>query len=414
MGLMDGLSNPWFTTGMGLLAAAQPHARGQNRFNTLLSHLQAAEQSRMQAELFKMRKEEYDAQKEERMEKATARDRLFGTLNADEAVAMDPGLPVTSAPYREGPGGRPLTDQRKAQELGQGNELQGSITWGTEKNPNTYRQRQTPLSEKLRLMAEAGYGGKAMEAMFPKPSDGTREYKNAIALGLKPGTPEFNQYIRSVTEKKPDYGHLRAVGNGVYNFRERRWEIPPNTQGRDPEKIYGQEQGLRGEFTKATNVYVNVRDAHQRVLASSEDPSAAGDLALVFNYMKVLDPGSTVREGEFANAASAAAWLQREERTGSVVPRPVAQAIRTLESGKILSDDQRNDFVDRSDRLYAKQFESYKKTESRYRDLAAQYEGVNPDRVVYDLSGGLIPAGSQTKTINGRKFVNINGTWYEL
>ena len=34
-------------------------------------------------------------------------------------------------------------------------------------------------------------------------------------------------------------------------------------------------------------------------------PDAAGDMALIFSYMKMLDPNSTVREGEYATAQDA-------------------------------------------------------------------------------------------------------------
>ena len=48
-----------------------------------------------------------------------------------------------------------------------------------------------------------------------------------------------------------------------------------------------------------------------KLLVGSKDPSAAGDLAMIFTYMKILDPTSVVREGEQATAQNAAGTPER-------------------------------------------------------------------------------------------------------
>ena len=189
---------------------------------------------------------------------------------------------------------------------------------------------------------------------------------------------------------------------------------PPDV--RDPEKVFGQEGKLRAEFATATKAFTTVRDSYARIQASAEDPSAAGDLALIFNYMKVLDPGSTVREGEFATAQNAAG-----------VPERVQAFYNNVMRGERMTPVQRDDFVDRSGRLYESQLSQYKNTETRYRDLASKYQGVDPERVVYDVTGGLtvpappatdvtdLPEGDikETKTIGGKTYVRIGDDWFE-
>lgn len=98
---------------------------------------------------------------------------------------------------------------------------------------------------------------------------------------------------------------------------------------------------LRGEITKATKDFRTIEGAYSRVQASATDPSAAGDLALIFNYMKVLDPGSTVREGEFATAQNAGG-----------VDSKVAGLYNQVMNGKRLTDAQRGDFVTRAGKLF--------------------------------------------------------------
>jgi hypothetical protein len=131
-----------------------------------------------------------------------------------------------------------------------------------------------------------------------------------------------------------------------------------------------QENQMRDDFTRASVEFVKVRDAHQRVIESAADPSAAGDLALIFNYMKVLDPGSTVREGEFATAQNA----------GGVDQRAVALYNRVLK-GERLSPEQRADFVDRSGRLYKGAVGNQEEIEKDY-EAKAKGAGVRPEQVI--------------------------------
>nr|CAK32574.1 structural protein [uncultured organism] len=150
--------------------------------------------------------------------------------------------------------------------------------------------------------------------------------------------------------------------------------------------------GQRKEFTKASGVFVSVRDSFNRVVASTQDPSAAGDLALIFNYMKILDPGSVVRESEFAQAAAAGSWGQRLQ----------AAADRFL-AGKRLSDDMRADFAERAELLMQAQLRTHLLLEATFRDLALR-AGFDPDDVALDYVGPLretIPGAAPASTGQG-------------
>ena len=147
-------------------------------------------------------------------------------------------------------------------------------------------------------------------------------------------------------------------------------------------KINTQENLMRDDFTNASKEFVKVRDAHQRVMSSAQDPSAAGDLALIFNYMKVLDPGSTVREGEFANA----------QNSGGVDQRTIA-LYNSIARGERLSDKVRADFLDRSGRLYNAAVQNQETIEQDYtakaeRAKARPEQVVSKFRVKQDGKGG--------------------------
>jgi len=66
--------------------------------------------------------------------------------------------------------------------------------------------------------------------------------------------------------------------------------------GRDLVKL---ERDLRKDYETSAKPFVNTKQFFSDVVNfSGADNTAAEDLALVFSYMKLLDPGSVVREGE--------------------------------------------------------------------------------------------------------------------
>ena len=140
---------------------------------------------------------------------------------------------------------------------------------------------------------------------------------------------------------------------------------------------FAQEDKLRDEVNTFSKEFVKQQDAYNRVQASAEDPSAAGDLALIFNYMKVLDPGSTVREGEFATAQNA----------GGVDDRTMAWYNKIIR-GERLSNKQRKDFVNRSDKLYKKSENQFQKRIKPYEKIIKN-NGLNRENVMlgFELAG---------------------------
>lgn len=131
--------------------------------------------------------------------------------------------------------------------------------------------------------------------------------------------------------------------------------------GQDTSKLNSEMSSLRKEFTGLGTVkeFQSQVTSLGRVIASAENPSAAGDLALIFNFMKVLDPGSTVREGEFATAQNA----------GGVGDR-VRALYNNVVSGTRLTKDQRADFVGRATALYKNAEENFADTRKTYTDIA--------------------------------------------
>lgn len=150
-------------------------------------------------------------------------------------------------------------------------------------------------------------------------------------------------------------------------------------------KDFTKANQLRDQFFSQTKDFKTIRDAYQRVNDSAKEPSAAGDLALIFNYMKILDPGSTVREGEFANAAAAGSYGER-----------IQAAAQKIVNGERLSDEMRRDFVSRAAGLFEGQENIYNKSSSEFKRLAKDAglsenifpESFTPEKLNMGGSGG--------------------------
>ena len=83
------------------------------------------------------------------------------------------------------------------------------------------------------------------------------------------------------------------------------------------------------------------------------------DIALVFSFMKTLDPGSTVREGEYATAKNAGG-----------IPETIVNTYNKVREGKFLTDEQRRNFIETARKSYTGISKEAENLASRYRTMA--------------------------------------------
>lgn len=140
----------------------------------------------------------------------------------------------------------------------------------------------------------------------------------------------------------------------------------------DTTKPLENAKGLRSEFINQSKPFVEIQSSYDRIQAVAQKPSAAGDLAMIFNYMKMLDPGSAVREQEFANAQNAAG-----------VPERVRALYNNTLSGQRLTKDTRADFLAQSNNLYQAAVNSHAQLANYYTELSNKV-GVDPTTVIVD------------------------------
>lgn len=139
-------------------------------------------------------------------------------------------------------------------------------------------------------------------------------------------------------------------------------------------KVFEDESKLRTEFNSLQSVkdFAIRNSALGAIEASAQDPTAAGDISLIFAYMKMLDPNSVVREGEFATAQSA----------GSV-PQTLWSKYNQALTGERLAPEVREDFVSRANKLYKRASEDFGKVYTRYEDIA-KASNLDPARALVD------------------------------
>ena len=138
------------------------------------------------------------------------------------------------------------------------------------------------------------------------------------------------------------------------------------------------ENTLRDEYLAQTAPFRTVQDAYTKIKSTSDN--GPGDMSLLYAYVKLLDPGSVVRESEFATAAQSGSLGQR-----------VQGAVEQVLSGKRLSPELRKSFLQEAENIYKSQKESAKQIGGKYRDLAKNY-GLDPSRVVVEYGPSETPA----------------------
>jgi len=132
------------------------------------------------------------------------------------------------------------------------------------------------------------------------------------------------------------------------------------------------EAKFRKEYSDQTKGYQEVKSAYGRVKASED--SAVGDLSLIFGYMKMLDPGSVVREGEFATAQNAAG-----------VPERIQNIYNKVISGERLNAGQRKAFKGQAEKLYQTAAEQEKVVRTGIERIAKGY-GLNTSNIFYEAA----------------------------
>lgn len=266
------------------------------------------------------------------------------------------------------------------------------LRYGQEGTPDVVPQGQTLRDDQGQLTMGAQPGIAPIAANPKAAFEYALQSKSPIVnqMAMEMLKPEMFNEGQTKQVYNPVSGKMETIGQGTAKYHapthidlgdkvmiqypDGRVQYMPKTKS----GLEGISQlgGVRGQFIGEAKPHVEIANAYGKVV--SAPTTAAGDLSKIFGYMKILDPGSTVREGEFATAQNA---------TG--VPGRIANLYNKVISGERLSPAQRAEFDQAAGALVKSQQDQYKKTiEKHYTNIATK-AGIQPDLIISNPYEGL-------------------------
>jgi hypothetical protein len=182
---------------------------------------------------------------------------------------------------------------------------------------------------------------------------------------------------RDFTEKEKEFKYRQehdaaSLAQQKDNAEAQRAMAGATLASTNKDRASGDLSSLRKEFNALPDVkaFTEVDGSFKKIESSATNDSPAGDLALITGFMKIIDPGSSVKEGEFANAENAGG-----------VPDKLRARYNAIVNGERLSPAQRADFLKQAKALHDVHKKRYEDQAERYRTLAKR-QGADPDDVV--------------------------------
>ena len=198
---------------------------------------------------------------------------------------------------------------------------------------------------------------------------------------------------------------LMNVGDGtIYNPNTGEWMTNPNGAAAAPDikELFGFEKDLWAQYSNSDPVktYEAVKGGFERVRESAGQQSGAGDMGLIYGYMRMLDPGSVVRESEFAMAAQAGSFGEQ-----------VQGLVTKLLNGERLPESVRKQFLENAEKLYAASADNLTDINTQFTDRAGGY-GVDPQRFIRQPEA-FAPYGQPTAVSTKAQYDSLpSGTQY--
>ncbi len=181
-----------------------------------------------------------------------------------------------------------------------------------------------------------------------------------------PSKPLFSapQKPESMPSAVREYEYAKDQG---YQGTFEQWDTARKRAGASSVSVNTGQRGfdntlkLRGDFRSEPiyKAHQEVQSAYSQIQQGLKMASPAGDLAGATKIMKLLDPGSVVRESELGMAMAATGAMDRLENYASNIMK-----------GTKLTPSQRKDFQALADRLYGESVKQYNAKRSEYQGIA--------------------------------------------
>lgn len=120
------------------------------------------------------------------------------------------------------------------------------------------------------------------------------------------------------------------------------------------------------QYNTLTTGYRTSAGAYNKILESFKQGTLAGDIGGVYAFIKLLDPNSTVREGEVVLTSQAPAIAQK-----------LALVYARMAKGQLYTQGQRDGITKEAQKLFEVEQRQYDLTLDQYRSLAVK-QGIDP------------------------------------
>ena len=332
---------------------------GQNIGNAGLSNMQYRQQQEqmakererqaMQDQMLKMRVEQFQGAQQQN------RDRMSALKN----------MPNFSDPRSSMPSLAPTVENAQAMSNFKApNPYQTALkraeylrSKGLEKDALGYEARAEKLKPQQKVVGSAllEVGDSGVKELYRDPMAGMN---NLLVPGAD-GKPTVNQPLLAAKQQIASAGRPAVTTN-----------VMP------PQDTFKNSMSLKKDFDDQPEVkgFKEVQGAWDQISGALKNPSAANDLAAATKFMKMLDPGSVVRESELMLAMQATGKLDQ-----------FLNYANRIQTGQKLTPAQRKDFYSSGKMLYDA-------AKGRYDQATQQYQGIAKQ---YNLDSQFLPKNAQ-------------------
>ena len=225
----------------------------------------------------------------------------------------------------------------------------------------------------------------ASQAEFGRPEPVVMNGKTVMVQYNKLGQSRIAEGVMPYEAQSPDIRAVEYISGqplagtgqaGIGQVGQYRQQIAPRTNVTVPVDMTGGQKGFENEMKlggafKQEPIYKDFSDmksSYGQVISSLSQGTPIGDVAGATKVMKLLDPGSVVRESELGIAMAAAGRMDR-----------LQNYFNNMMTGQKLTPQQREDFKALSNELYAAAGDAYNKKRDEYKRFGDAYGFKNLD-----------------------------------
>jgi hypothetical protein len=219
----------------------------------------------------------------------------------------------------------------------------------------------------------------ASQAEFGKPEPVVMNGRTVMVQYNKLGQSRIAEGVMPYEAQSPDIRAVEYISGqplagtgqaGIGQVGQYRQQIAPKTSVTVPVDMTSGQKGFENEMSlgkafKSEPIYKDFSDmqaAFGQVVSSLSAGTPIGDVAGATKIMKLLDPGSVVRESELAIAMAASGRMDRLQNYFS-----------NMMSGQKLTPTQRDDFKALANELYAAAGQAYNQKRGEYEGFGQAY-----------------------------------------